>query len=265
MSIGWSETFALDLDLVQKALALNAEEPTVSNTRAAKVLGVGKPKVRGVNSWMKYLGLRNPRERILTPLGELVYENDTYLTDGGTHCVLHYQLVSNADAEVWYETVNRFLGGRRSFTRQGLKEHFIRSGITDDNKHLISDIGILIRMYTDDHRRALQDLGFLQRDADSIRVGSVREVPPLVLGYCLYEFRERGPQESTTSVTRLMEESGRPGRAFSLDEETLRERLTRLEGEGYVIVVRSADIDGISYTYDGSALDILRVYYGSSR
>jgi hypothetical protein len=264
MSIGWSETFALDLDLVQKALALNREEPSASNTRAAEVLGIGKPKVRGVNAWMKYLGLRDSHQRTLTPLGELLHQYDTYLTDSGTHCVLHYQLVSNAQAAVWCETVNNFFRERRKFTRQELKEHFISSGISEDSKHLASDIGIFIRMYTDDHRRALQDLGFLRRDLDSVRVGSVIGVPPLVLGYCLYEFLERGLEESTTSVSRLVEESGRLGRAFSLKEDTLRERLAGLEAEGYITVVRSADIDGISYIYDGKALDILRAYYSRS-
>lgn len=262
MSVGWAQTFALDLDQARKALALYANDPGASLQTVSSQLGIGVPKVDGVNAWLKYLGLRDPKTRRLTALGELLYRFDPGLQDVGTLCALHYLLVSNSDAMVWYETVNHFLAQHTSFTRELLQEHFQASGISQRTpKQLKSDIGLFIQTYTDNNRRALQALGFLRLQGELIVVEGVPAVQPLVLGFCLYHRLEHGFRESTTSISRLLQEEGRPGLVFRIHSDDLRQKLAALESAGYIAVVRMADIDGISYAFHGSALDLLESYF----
>jgi len=262
MSVGWPQTFSLDLDQAQKALTLYAHEPGASIQTVSSQLGIGGPKVEGLNAWLKYLGLRDPKTRKLTPLGNLLYRRDPSLADRGTHCVLHYHLVSNPEATVWYETVNHFLAQRSSFTRNDLQSYFQESGIGQNSpKQLKSDFRLLINTYADNSRRAFNDLGFFTLQEDAIIVRPIVDVHPFILGYCLFHRLESGLRESTTSIKRLLEEDGRPGLVFRFHEDDLREKLSTLESAGYISVVRIADINGISYAVNEPALDCLEHYF----
>jgi hypothetical protein len=264
MSIGWPQTFALDLDLACKALAVYAEEPNASIQAVSSRLGIGGPKVEGLNAWLKYLGLRDPKARKLTPIGLFFYRADPDLSDLGTLCVLHYLLVSNPDATVWYEAVNYFLADRSSFTRDDLKGYFESTNIGEHSpKQLRSDLGLFISTYTDSDRRAFQPLGFLKVRDEEWVAQPISDVPSLVLGFCLFHRLEQGLRESTTSMLRLLLEEGGPGRVFRLSEEVLRQKLAELESAGLLSVVRIADIDGVSYAFNGSPLDLLEQYFYS--
>ena len=116
-------------------------------------------------------------------------------------------------------------------------------------------------MYSDENRRALQGLGFLEDRTPTYHIHPITRVPPLVLGYSLYDHVEKGNRESTTSIMRLKSEPGRPGLIFALNQNTLRQLLSELEIESVITVVRSVDIDGIAYSYQGNALNLLQRYY----
>jgi hypothetical protein len=223
---------------------------------------MGSPKVESLNAWLKYLGLRDPKARRLTPFAELLLKHDPTLTDIGTLCALHYVLVSNPGATVWYEAVNHFLAQRNSFTREALHVHLQTIGAGQHSpKQLKSDVGLLIQTYTDSTRRALQPLGFFRLEGETIVAESVAVLPPLVLCFCLFRRLEAGFRESTTSIARLLQEDGSPGLVFRLRPEDLRLKLAKLETDGYIAVVHMADIDGVSYTYQGDCLKILEDYF----
>ncbi len=265
MSVGWPQTFALDLEQVRKALAIYALDPATSIQTQSSQLGMGVPKVESLNAWLKYLGLRDPRARQLTPLAELLLRRDPSLTDFGTLCVLHYVLVSNPEATVWYEAVNHFLAQHASFTREVLLAHFQAGGIGQHTpKQLKSDLGLLVQTYTDPNRRALQPLGFFRLEGELIVAESVTALPPLVLGYCLFRRLETGFTESTTAIARLLQEDGCPGWVFRLHSGDLRQKLAELESAGYIAVARMADIDGISYAFQGASLQLLEAYFTSA-
>lgn len=262
MSIGWPETFALDLDLLQRLLALYTEEADASIEDASTRLGIGQRKVKGLNSWLKYLGLRDPQTRTLTSLGALLSKVDQHLSNEGTLRVLHYKLVSNQDATVWYETVNHFLADRRDFTRENLGEYFSQMGIGQSTeKHLKSDLGLFVNSYVDEHRRAFQQLGFLRIDQKELIALEVYPIDCLILGFCLFDRAGRGPRASTISISRLLREEGYPGLVFRISEDNLRQRLHELESASFLSVIRIADIDGISYSFEGSPMDFLERYF----
>jgi hypothetical protein len=264
MSVGWSQTFGLDLELVRRALPVYAQDDRSSIATLEGALGIGRAKVEGLNPWLRYLGLRDPRSRRLTPLAALLAEADPNLTNPGTLAIFHFLLASNPDATVWFEAVNHFIPDHPEFTRSDLRDYFDKHDIGQHSlKQLISDIGIFLNAYTDPSRRALQSLGFLKKEGERFTVERSLPPHPLVLAFCLYHRRERGSLESTTAVARLLNEDGSPGRIFALSESELRRQLSTLQSAGLVSVIRIADLDGVSYGYSGTALALLRQFYGA--
>lgn len=264
MSIGWPQTFALDLDQVRRALALYAQPSRLGIAQVASGLGLGSPKVEGLNSWLKYLGLRCPRSGQLTPLGQLLWRADPSLRDEATLCVLHYVLVSNPEATVWYEAINHFLPARDSFSAEDLKGHFDQPQFAENSaKQLKSDRGLFLSTYTGTERRALQSLGLLETRGSGYVVQPIQDVPALVLGYCLYDRRGRLNHETTTEIRRLLHEAGSPGIILRMPEVALRRGLAELESAGLVSIARIADIDGVAYISQASPLELLEQYYQS--
>lgn len=264
MNIGWPRTFGLDLDLARRALSFYADYPSAGRIEAETALGIGGQKVQGLNSWLKYLGLRDPLNGRISPLGELLWRADPGLTDRATLCVLHYVLVSNPEATVWYEAINRFLPGRDSFSPEDLKTHFDQPQFTESSpKQLTSDRGLFLSTYTGTERRAFQALGLLETRGSGYVVRQIHDVSPLVLGYCLYDRRSRHNLETTTEIRRLLREAGSPGITMRMPEEALRRGLAELESVGLVSIARIADIDGVAYVGHASPLEVLEQYYRS--
>jgi hypothetical protein len=264
VSIGWPQTFALDLDQVRRALGLYAQPSRLSIAQVASELGLGGPKVESLNSWLKYLGLRDPRSKQLTPLGQLMWQADPSLRDQATLCILHYVLVSNPEATVWYEGINNFLPGRDSFSAEDLKNHFDNPRFTESSvKQLTSDRGLFLSTYTGTERRALQALGLLEARDSRYLVQPIQDIPALVLGYCLYDRRSRHNDETTTEIRRLLHEAGSPGIVMRMPEEALRRGLAVLESAGLVSIIRIADIDGVAYVSQASPLQLLEQHYQS--
>lgn len=262
MSIGWPQTFGLDLDQVRKALVVYEAEPGATTQTVGQRLGIGKPKVEGLNAWLKYLRLRDPRGRTLTPLGFLIRRADPEISRKATLCVLHYVLTSNAEATVWYEAINHFLPSHSSFSREDLNSYYESRGIGQHSpRHLKTDIGLFLSTYTGHDRRAFQSLGLLQVRDGSYLVGPPSDLDPLIVGFCLFYRLETGFRESTTSVSRLMSEDRTPGVVFHLTESQLRQKLATLESVGFISATKIADIDGITYTWSGTAISLLEQYY----
>jgi len=86
-------------------------------------------------------------------------------------------------------------------------------------------------------------------------------VPPLILAYSLYSWREQQGGISTTSIQTLLNEGSTPGKVFLLNRSQLLNHLHILEETGIVKIAQIADLDNITYTYDGSALNLLEQFY----
>ena len=262
MSVGWPQTFALNLELVSRALAFYAERPHASVSEVSAFLGIGAPKVEGLNAWLKHLGLRESKTRVVTPVGLVLHHFDPSLSDVGSLCALHYLLVSNTDATVWYEIVNNFLDRRSAFLRDDLRSYFETAGVGQHTlKQLASDLGLFISTYTGDNRRALQDLHFLEVQGNLMMAKPVNDVPPLILAFCLFHRLNCRSRESTTSISRLLREEAGPGLVFRLSEQDLRQKLAALESLGIIVVTQVADIDGISYIFERPAVELLEWYF----
>ena len=91
------------------------------------VLGIGANMVKALRYWLQAVGLteeptKGVRYQTLTPLGEMIYEQDPYIEELGTLWLLQYQIAKNKeDATAWYYFFNEF--NMIEFTR----EDFVRS------------------------------------------------------------------------------------------------------------------------------------------
>ncbi len=260
MSVGFSQTFRLDLDLLAKTIDQYARDPMRPPDVVSETLGVGRRKLDGIHGWLKQTRLRDPRTHRLSDLALLIYAVDPSIESIDTHIILHYLLTSNSDAQVWYGLFNSFISHNETFTRDEVIEFFEDKGIT--SSRLRSDVGNLLKMYTATDTRALADLQILEERNGNYFLQPLNDIPPRICAFCLYDYRDHGTPESTTSIERLLSEPARPGKVFGMTEASLRDSLKAVEWEGLITIIRSADIDGIAYSYHGDTIELLRQYHG---
>lgn len=262
MAIGISKTFPLDLDLISRLMQFYGEQPGINPDLVGQAVGLNRPKIDGLNKLMGYLGLQQKRE--LTPLGELILENDRYLQDIGTLCVFHYLLCSNKDAEVWYFASNHFLQINKSFSREEFAQVIDEAGIGKDNTRLKADRNLFLNAYTSEDYHALQNLGYLNKvfgQDDLYKSTSIEGVPALVLAFALYNWRSIGVQAHTISITNLLTRDGQIGKIFLLRREPLIEKLRQIEAKGLLGITQVADLDNITFTFIDNPLMLMAGYY----
>lgn len=269
MSVGFSETFPIEISIISRALRAYVEEPDKVKSDIASSIGINDRKMNGISGWLRYLNLWEYNKGI-SDLGQIILLNDKYFQVEETLWLLHYSLVTNEAAEVWYYTFNHFLRPGLQFTRSDI-ENKLRDasiGITDsgkESKHLTSDVGIMLNSYTE-HNDAFRSLQLLTLHNDSYMVLHLKEIPPLIIAYAIYKQRELTNQISTTAISTLLEDEGSPGKAFQLERSKLLFALRKLESEGFLRISQIADLDNVNYTYDGSTKDILeRIYSGREK
>lgn len=78
------------------------------------VLGIGTNMVKALRYWLQAVGLteepsKGKRTQSFTPLGQLIFDHDTYIEELGTLHLLQYRLASQAEeATAWYYFFNEF-------------------------------------------------------------------------------------------------------------------------------------------------------------
>lgn len=262
MAIGISKTFPLDLDQISRLAHLYSERPGAKPDEAGEIAGLNRPKVDGLNKLMGYMGLQQRRR--LTPLGELVLNNDKYLRDLGTLAIFHYLLCSNEDAEVWHFASNRFIPTNRSFARGEFLKAIDDAGIGRGNTRLRADQALFLNAYTHDEYHALQPLGYLsisERQGEKYQARSVESVPALILSFALYQQRVGGVQTRTISISNLLTLDGQIGKIFLLRRESLMEKLRQLEARGVIGITQVADLDNVTFADIDDPLSLLTRYY----
>ncbi len=268
MALSWSNTFGLNRNLLAAALRILQENPGIDNQKLAQELGVGGRKGVGYSGWLLYTGLRNIRPREVTEIGRIILRFDPYIEDPVTQGMLHYSLCTNSNASVWNHLSTYFIPRRDSFFRTEVTDSCLAFGLGkagSKNKHLISDIGIFLKAYTD--TEGFSELDYLQEQSNgNYRRGNIANiVSPLLVAYVIYSQHQQVPQTSTISIGRLLSEDGNVGKIFLMNRQHLMDKLKYLEFLGLVRISQEADLDNITYTHSGSCLDILLTYYEKSK
>lgn len=260
MSLGFSYTFGLDKAILSEALGAMYRKPGLSELDLAGEVGIGGKKGTAYCAWLLYLGLRNASAREVSSLGALLHTEDPRLEDILSLQLLHYQLCSNSNATVWWTLANQVIPNTHRISASEAIDLLKSKGIGTANvKNLHSDIRIFFSAYQTN--QVFGELHYLKEvEKETYIPGSV-DLHPLLLGYALYHRREISTHTSTISIRNLLYEEGQVGKIFLFSELQLQNKLRELEFRGMVKVSRIADLDNVTYTFDGTALDILKMYY----
>jgi len=249
-------------------------------------LGIGANMVKSLRYWLQAVGLTEEvliagrKSQQLTTLGKLVHDNDPYIEELGTLCLLHHQLCMNREfVTAWYFFFNEF--SLKHFS----KDDFL-TAITgyikmneDDSvspRSLEDDFNCIIDTYISRERRGstktspennidcpFGELELLDIDNKKARTYKKRSagrntLPPLV---ALAIITHQSENERELAISALLNKANSIGRLFNLDTISLSAMLTELENHGYVKVIRTAGLDVVRLTSDLSYLLCIEKYY----
>lgn len=262
MSIGFSQSFPIELSIISRALRAHDANPKMSKKQIAEEIGLNKPKMDGISAWLRYFELWKYREGTL-PVGKILLKYDEYFSLPGTQWILHYILTTNSSAEVWHFGFNQYFEKGYAFTRNAFYDKLLTEGIGVGTKYLTTDVGVLLNSYTV-HEDAFTEIDIFSIDENNYLPTPPTEVPNLILAYALYRWRERLNGITTTSIHKLLNDEGQIGKIFLLSNNQIDSALRMLETLGLIRITKVADLDNITYTYDGNAIDLLERYYNET-
>jgi Protein of unknown function (DUF4007) len=297
MSFSGHETFVFRYGWLKKAMDAAVENPSIfTSDEAMAALGVGKNMVRSIRHWA--LATRvleeepGTRGAQLKPssLGNLILGpagSDPYLEDVNSLWVLHWNLVNNESrATTWCWAFNHFPSGE--FTRDALfsfmeGELARRNNKAPSENSLRRDVDCFVRTYLAPGRRSkslileesldcpLVELNLIEEDVTPglfrFRRGPQETVSDEVFAYTLVEFWEqRAPHRETLAFAEAAYAFGSPGCAFKMDENSLIDRLERLDtiSKGRMMYTETAGLKQIYRRGPLKALGFLKSHYARS-
>lgn len=244
-----------------------SDEPHVNvfaDEAAIARFGVGRNMVLSMRHWAISTGILKLEDvssskmpKIVTgELGDFLFgaEHDGHLEHPASLWMIHWNLASTPGrAGAWHWAFNEF--NEPTFDRELMAQRLSRrcqelheSGRMDRVASEVSlkrDVECLIRTYhaavatgrrapEDSIESPLAELGLIQRaalgDYFRFRRGAKPSLPDEVFLFALVDFwRSHFPGRKSFSVDFLTFERGSPGLVFLLDEESVAERLSRLE------------------------------------
>lgn len=232
--------------------------------KAVVALGVGKNMVKSIRFWglaykllaaQKIPGRRNP-VTLPTRMGSFLFARDggvdQYAEDVGTGWLLHWRLLAPpCSVPVWWLVFNELRSIEFDETElEQLLDERVRDSDASPSA-LNKDLLCMLRMYVGGEKARTsfddqidcpsRELGLLGGGASPgtwrFQIGPKPTLSPLILLHCCLDYLARIDASSrTVTLSRLQLDSGSPGAAFKLDDETFLE-LVGLAIEG---------LDGIS-------------------
>jgi hypothetical protein len=261
-SFSGHETFVFRYTWLKKAVDAVKSDPRVFGRDDSIVtLGVGKNMVRSIRHWGLATNVlaEEPKSRgtvmSVSRFGEFLFGDgdsfgaDPFLEDPNTLWLLHWLLISNSErSTTWQWAFNRFPSNE--FTREGLLQS-VEDEIRRLNLQLPSestlkrDIEVFIRTYLSSrgNRAAaiedsldcpLTELNLLEEVSGTslfkIRRGPKSTLSDRIFAFCLLQFWNKiAPETKSLAFSEIAYSQNSPGTVFKLDENSLIERLERLE------------------------------------
>jgi hypothetical protein len=256
------ETFVFRYTWLKKAVDAVASDPRVfTKDDAIVTLGVGKNMVRSIRHWGLATGVlaEEPKSRgtamNVSPFGEFLFGNassfgvDPFLEDPNSLWLLHWQLIASSErSTTWQWAFNRFPSNE--FTRDGLlqsvEDEILRLNLTLPSESTLKrDIEVFIRTYLSSrgNRSAaiedsldcpLTELNLLEEASSTglfrVRRGPKSNLSDRVFAFCLLQFWDKiASGTKSLAFSEIAYSQNSPGVVFKLDENSLIERLERLE------------------------------------
>lgn len=271
MSLTFHQTFRLERNNIAKVLKLIKENPTITNIEISEATGIGigkdrRGKVRPTLYYATYAGLiteeqaDGQRHLKLSDVGEIVFDNDSYLRKRVSHWVMHYHLSRmGSDAEAWAFFIHEFLQNHGSFTRRELEAALAEKF---EGKATVKSInpGVLLSCYTDEEN-ALGKLRLLRERKRGHYFRAAPNIPNAYLvGYLLAEIWERRHPTSTTVSSASLLEAGHLAPTLGVDEVSLQEQLDEMTALGIIEQMRAVAPFQVVKLWDDK-LELLKAAY----
>lgn len=252
------------------------------------ILGIGANMVKALRYWLQTVGLteepnKGKRVQSLTNLGTAVFENDRYIEELGTLCLLHYKMAINrSDATAWYYFFNEFT--MSEFSRDDFVDFLQRRIRMEDSdatvaiRSLNDDFSCIINTYlprykTSPNRVApesnidcpLGELGLidiLSKEKKTYRkaIPVASTISPWV---ALAIIVDQAGESKEISLNELLTAPCNIGKTLNLDAISMLDVLYQIERIGKIKINRTAGLDVIHILEGLTFQDCVDAYYQS--
>lgn len=281
------ETFYIRKGWLNKGLKVVASTPTVfvdKDVNPMDVFGIGSNMVKSLRYWLQSTkltqeGIKGKRGQVLTPLGEIIYQNDPYLEELGTLCLIHYSLVKGFDSSTaWYFFFNHF--NMTEFD----KDDFISAlsnwtklqGVEVSLRSFEDDFNCIVNTYLPRYKTSpektdpesnmecpLSELGLLDFSGNKNKLyykttPLVTAIDPMIILAIIIE-NANGQKEILLSD--LLNGENNIGRVFNLDVISMLSLLDSVQQTGLVKIIRTAGLDILKLETEMSFLDCVQQFY----
>lgn len=282
------ESFFIRKGWLYKGLKNVRRKPNVftdKDENPMDILGIGANMVRSLRYWLQAVRLTDEpkagtKNQTFTKLGQIIWDNDTYIEEMGSLWLLHYQLATNEEeATAWYYFFNEFK------MSEFKKEDFVLSlsnhtkikyeaEIADSSYE--GDFDCIINTYVSRlksnpekvHPESNIDCPFGELGLVDI-VNKKNKVyqkskpskdslhPMIVLAVIL----DRAQGQGEVRISSLLNDPSNIGKVFNLDIIALTNHLYKIQQMGYVKVVRTAGLDVIRINTTMDFFQCVKKYY----
>jgi len=259
-SFSGHETFPLRYGWLKKAYdeIINNDSPNnkaiFTDEKAVSRFGVGKNMVSSIYHWC--IASQVIEENLVnknletSKIGDLIFseQGDPYLEHMMTLWILHWNLATNPKKTTWFWAFNHF--PTQAFSRDQLTQDLIsvcsnQSLWRPPSENTIKrDVDCFVRTYSSLTSTKIQsyeevlesplsELNIIRsmgrRDIFRFSRGEKSSLPDSVFVFSLIDFWIKFSSSQTMTFEKICYEPGSPGRIFMLDEDTLIERLSRID------------------------------------
>ncbi len=249
--------------------------------------GVGRNMAESMGYWAIACDIIEGNKQSIKPLGKYIFDKETgadpYLEEEATLWLIHWQLTkSPSPCSTWYFAFHQF--ARAEFDKEQLESaisNFVleNEGQGVNSTTLSKDIDCFINSYVERRNKKgeiseesldcpLLELDLISETATKgvyqFNIGPRESLPDPIFYYCLMDYmsskshlnavKPKSKLATTLSIENILFDAGSPGRAFKLDEESITERLLRIEeiSEGVCKWIDTAGLRQVQF----QALDI---------
>ncbi len=285
------DTFFIRKGWLSKGMRCVAMKPDVFIARDENpmdVLGIGANMVKALRYWLQAVGLteeptKGKRLQKFTDLGDIIFQNDTYIEELGTLFLLQYRLASQKDeATAWYFFFNEF--SMSEFSREDLVaalQKYIKMRDNDTEvaiRSLNEDFQCIINTYLPRFKSnptrispennidcPFGELGLIdilnkRKKTFKKSIPSSDSMNPYVI---LAVIVDNADNRTEISLNELLTAPCNIGRIFNLDSITMLDILYRIERLGLIKIIRTAGLDVITIQEELDFIECVKRFYAS--
>lgn len=177
-SFSGHESFQCKTQWLKKGYDFVYKQNNFNDPEAVVKLGVGKNMVSGIKYWLRAFGIIDERQQI-TEIGKYIFDDiqgvDPYTEDIASLWLLHYSLIRNEIASIYYLTFIDFHKEKNEFTRDHLQNYIKRRCNEAGWQYLFNentvrkDIGVLLQNYVEPTNRIHDEYSVLLLELNLIK------------------------------------------------------------------------------------------------